>query len=84
MTPTKTHADIEEVIGRLREAQNHVHKKQNWSAYSAIKESRSALYYVERELAYSSIRAARDWGCAARSPGGKTYIIDDILKNLAP
>ena len=71
---------IEEVIASLRDAQKRLSRKQKWSAFNIIGHARTALYFIESDLAHQSIKAAKRWGCAIRFHDGKTYILDDRPK----
>ena len=61
---------ITAVIEQLEDAKRRLDRKQLWSAYRDTTAARDALYFIVRDLAYRSPKAAMHWGCAIRLPDG--------------
>ena len=69
---------IEAAIAALKKAVVHLKKGHVWSAYKIAGHVSNRMYFVRRDCAHISPRAAMDWGCGVRLPNGKLGILRDF------
>ena len=69
---------IEAAVAELKNAAARLKKGHVWSAYKIMDRVGTRLYFVRRDCAHISPRAAMDWGCAVRLPNGNLGILRDF------